>query len=378
MSLSQLPEAVNAAAPVPPWHVTRHMTWPQLQRAWCAACTVLLVCLLVDRRRRPPPTAAACAPHAPATAPGPQPTAAPPVDVYGKMDFAELALRTSRAPLPGQPSLVHRTGRLTPQTHDAVRAVVDWHEAACEPPRTPDPDPRVIYALGADPAAQTAATLTARRPHAFLIRSHNASGAAPGPAPRCSGGNYYEVRLESDAAKLHVRVNDLRNGLYLAHFRADEPGLYRGSVILLSESRQHSAHFKTDAKPRERVVAALQLDVRPGAGADARAAAVLPRCNASHVHSGRWVRLEGEACAPQYCAGDPGVLWHARRAVGWVFAPYDCVYRFWPRGQGGGCLDGRWLWFMGDSTMQETYVWFILTVFPALQKVWGCVGRGGS
>ncbi|KAF8765717.1 hypothetical protein HU200_008220 [Digitaria exilis] len=188
---------------------------------------------------------------------------------------------------------------------------------------------------------------------------------------RCLGGDYFELDLSGDAWKSRPPVVDRGDGSYTfrlqvaPHFAAGE---FRLTVVLLFRSWEglkfSSARFKVRAELRR-----IPLLFRPASNVSLPA---LETCRAADfardAWSGRWTRLArndscedvdaagryrclepDHPCEAPWCDGPVGAL----ESNGWVYSSH-CSFRLFAADAAWRCLDGKWLFFWGDSNHVDT------------------------
>eukprot|EP00667_Euglena_gracilis_P010125 EG_transcript_10290 len=150
-------------------------------------------------------------------------------------------------------------------------------------------------------------------------------------------------------SRVRVRFTPLADGLYLVFFHPADPGDYLVEVFhhypLPKPNHTKMHHFA------RALVGTFDVSVvSPGSHAVAATAC------ARGPFAGRWVRLApAPSCRPPYCQGD------IEQAVNssWVYVPYDCYLSFRYGADVDSCLQGRWVLFHGDSTVEENALGFV-------------------
>jgi hypothetical protein len=203
--------------------------------------------------------------------------------------------------------------------------------------------------------------------HRFLFTAFDEKGE-----PRCSGGDYFETDLSGPSWKSRPPVTDLGNGSYSMSLQVDPrfaAGLYSLKIVLLF-GNYNGLHRRRDGWARReemlsvaiKFVAAAQ-DSIPGpplkvcSGDDYRAAAWSGRWTRS-AHkdpckidsAGRFRCLDPEEpCKNPWCDGAVGLL----ESNGWVYSAH-CSFKIYKPSEAWDCLDGKWLFFWGDSNHVDT------------------------
>lgn len=237
------------------------------------------------------------------------------------------------------------------------------------PGGTPCRDARTanISVAGLDDAASRgeATELAAAEIHEFTFWAVDDAGRR-----RCLGGDYFEVDLSGDGWKSRPPVVDRGDGSYSFRLQVAPrfaAGEFRLTVVLLFRSFEglkfSSARFKHRAELRR-----VPLRFRPGNAS----LPALETCRAADfardAWSGRWTRLarkdnceEVDAagryrclapdhpCEAPWCEGPLGAL----ESNGWVYSAH-CSFRLFTADAAWRCLDGKWLFFWGDSNHVDT------------------------
>lgn len=187
---------------------------------------------------------------------------------------------------------------------------------------------------------------------------------------RCLGGDFFEIDLSGSAWKSRPPVVDHGDGSYTfrlqvaPRFATEE---FHLTIVLLFRSFEglkfSSARFKYRAELRR-----IPLFFRPGNAS----LPALETCRAADfgrdVWSGRWTRLakndncddvDGAGryrclepeypCEAPWCNGPLGVL----ESNGWVYSAH-CSFKLFTADAAWRCLDGKWLFFWGDSNHVDT------------------------
>uniref|UniRef100_A0A0A9A4M1 Uncharacterized protein n=1 Tax=Arundo donax TaxID=35708 RepID=A0A0A9A4M1_ARUDO len=182
---------------------------------------------------------------------------------------------------------------------------------------------------------------------------------------RCLGGDYFEIDLSGDAWKSRPPVVDHGDGSYSFRLQV-APRFAKGdfhlTVVLLFRSFEglkfSSARFKYRAELRR-----IPLRFRPGNAS----LLALETCRAADfardAWSGRWTRLAKNdncedvdaagryryPCEAPWCDGPLGAL----ESNGWVYSAH-CSFKLFTADAAWRCLDGKWLFFWGDSNHVDT------------------------
>ncbi|CAL4900592.1 unnamed protein product [Urochloa decumbens] len=213
---------------------------------------------------------------------------------------------------------------------------------------------------------RAASELEAGEIHEFTFWALDGAGER-----RCLGGDYFEVDLSGGAWKSRPPVVDRGDGSYSFRLQVAPrfaKGEFRLTVVLLFRSWEglkfSSARFKHRAELRR-----IPLLFRRGKNVSLPA---LETCRAADfardAWSGRWTRLarngdceEVDAagryrclepdhpCEAPWCDGPLGAL----ESNGWVYSAH-CSFRLFAADAAWRCLDGKWLFFWGDSNHVDT------------------------
>ncbi|CAN6360225.1 unnamed protein product [Urochloa humidicola] len=211
-----------------------------------------------------------------------------------------------------------------------------------------------------------AAELRAGEIHEFTFWALDGAGER-----RCLGGDYFEIDLSGPAWKSRPPVVDRGDGSYSIRLQVAPrfaAGEFRLTVVLLFRSWEglkfSSARFKHRAELRR-----IPLLFRREKNVSLPA---LETCRAADfardAWSGRWTRLarndhceEVDAagryrclepdhpCEAPWCDGPLGAL----ESNGWVYSAH-CSFRLFSADAAWRCLDGKWLFFWGDSNHVDT------------------------
>jgi hypothetical protein len=187
---------------------------------------------------------------------------------------------------------------------------------------------------------------------------------------RCFGGDYFEVDLSGNSWKSRPPVVDHADGSYSFRLQVAPrfaAGAFRLTVVLLFRSFEglkfSSATFKHRA-----VLRRTPLLFRPGNAS----LPALETCRsadfARDAWSGRWTRLArkddcenvdaagryrclapGHPCEAPWCHGPLGAL----ESNGWVYSAH-CSFKLFEADAAWCSLDGKWLFFWGDSNHVDT------------------------
>ncbi|CAM0955665.1 unnamed protein product [Alopecurus aequalis] len=213
--------------------------------------------------------------------------------------------------------------------------------------------------------AAAAAKLSAAEIHEFRFWALDGTGAR-----RCLGGDFFEIDLSGEAWKSRPPVVDHGDGSYTfrlqvaPRFAAEEFSL---TIVLLFRSFEglkfSSARFSYRTELRH-----VPLLFRPGNAS----LPALETCGAADfgrdVWSGRWTRLAKKdncedvdeagryrclepeyPCEAPWCDGPLGAL----ESNGWVYSAH-CSFKLFTADAAWRCLDGKWLFFWGDSNHVDT------------------------
>lgn len=210
------------------------------------------------------------------------------------------------------------------------------------------------------------AELSAAEIHEFRFWALDDAGAR-----RCLGGDFFEIDLSGEAWKSRPPVVDHGDGSYTfrlqvaPRFAADNK--FRLTIVLLFRSFEglkfSSARFSYHTELRR-----IPLLFRPGNAS----LPALQTCRAADfrrdVWSGRWTRLARNdncedvddagryrclapehPCEAPWCEGPLGAL----ESNGWVYSAH-CSFKLFTADAAWRCLDGKWLFFWGDSNHVDT------------------------
>jgi hypothetical protein len=225
-------------------------------------------------------------------------------------------------------------------------------------------------------------TLPTNVVHRFWLQSHTSAGA-----PRCAGGDYYELDLSSPLWKSRPRIHDLLNGTYAVDLSV--PDAYAGpftfSAHLLFDS-YHGLDFHPEDHKIVTLMVSLAIDFTNSTNRT-EAHLTLQRCDprwdfSAHEWSGRWTRpVDNDTCepdaagryahcfsgnvlskTPSWSSGDVARL----ESGGWSYSAH-CAFHVFAAQEAWDCLAGRWLFFWGDSNHQDTVrnlITFVLGIDP--------------
>ncbi|XP_002983520.2 uncharacterized protein LOC9654915 [Selaginella moellendorffii] len=200
--------------------------------------------------------------------------------------------------------------------------------------------------------------------HKIWIVSYAASGNR-----RCFGGDFYETDLSSPQWKSRPPITDVGDGSYLVELKVDEEfaGNYTFKVILLYSNFRGLEH-----QPDPWALTKEMLTVQIRFTTSRKRNPHLATCT-SHdfmsatTWSGKWTRTkfnescqldkegryrclgEHEECDDSQCIGNLESL----ESNGWVYSAH-CKFRIWNAADAWKCLDGKKLFFWGDSNHQDT------------------------
>ncbi|CAM6095582.1 unnamed protein product [Calypogeia fissa] len=218
---------------------------------------------------------------------------------------------------------------------------------------------------------------------------------------RCAGGDYYETDLSGPLWKSRPPVLDCNNGSYTVRLQMDPrfaSGVYTLRIILLF-SNFHALHYHPQKWTRMEEVATYQIKFmevestlstaappavfRPeqsypitsnsnsNSFMTKAAGLKLPLCKLKDFRkkywSGRWTREKATKdceydqhgrwkcvdlklkCQEPWCKGRVGHL----ESNGWVYSAH-CAFQIFEKEEAWKCLDGKWLFFWGDSNHVDT------------------------
>ncbi|KAG6548784.1 hypothetical protein Mapa_009545 [Marchantia paleacea] len=204
----------------------------------------------------------------------------------------------------------------------------------------------------------------------FLIVSVAKDGTS-----RCAGGDFYETDLSSEFWKSRPPVVDNGDGTYSVQMQVDPrfTGLYTLRISLLY-ANFHGVHLLVvdDLNQWMRSDEVLVLEIEfvepPQAPLDQIR---LDRCGGDDYDlkqwSGRWIRSEynssceidgagrfmcltpGTPCQEPWCQGPLDVL----ESNGWAYSAH-CTFKLFSEDEAWQCLDGKWLFWWGDSNNLDT------------------------
>ncbi|CAM6113491.1 unnamed protein product [Calypogeia fissa] len=211
---------------------------------------------------------------------------------------------------------------------------------------------------------------------------------------RCQGGDYYETDLSGHLWKSRPPVVDLDNGTYAVHLQMDPrfAGRYTFTVVLLF-ANFHALHFHPQKYARMEDIATFEIEfsvpdeirkndstTSEGGSTNssnsstttaARLGPALPICTRKDFKkkhwSGRWTREKFNEdceydkyglwqcvdtklqCQKPWCEGPVGSL----DSNGWVYSAH-CAFKIFQQEEAWKCLNGKWLFFWGDSNHVDT------------------------
>lgn len=241
--------------------------------------------------------------------------------------------------------------------------------------------------------------------HRFWLQSLNSAGQA-----RCAGGDYYEVDLSNSLWRSRPPTKDMQNGTYQVEFLVSDAfaGQYNLTVILLYDA-YHGVdfdgekwfinkqtvflhlHFVTEADLAAKYSSQATASTQQTPTTDTDNLANLKRCGptdfVSPEWSGRWTRpMDNDSCLPdhigryKHCFSDSSIScrnpsWCSGNlsrleSLGWSYSAH-CAFHIFELQEAWDCLDGRWLFFWGDSNHQDTLrnlLYFVLGIMPALGR----------
>ncbi|XP_024520474.1 uncharacterized protein LOC9659984 [Selaginella moellendorffii] len=214
---------------------------------------------------------------------------------------------------------------------------------------------RAAYFFGLPmPGNEGPITMSTGVVHKFWIVSYAADGRR-----RCTGGDFYETDL-----------SDYGNGSYLVELKVDKgfEGNYTLKAILLY-SNFHGMDKNPEPWALETQVFQLQIHF---VNNKIQRPSPLPLCTSKSLKSaktwlGKWTRMkfdesckldeegryrclpDDEQCDDSQCSGALERL----ESNGWVYSAH-CKFRIWSFSDAWKCLDGKKLFFWGDSNHRDT------------------------
>eukprot|EP01006_Ploeotia_vitrea_P050088 TRINITY_DN67408_c1_g1_i8.p1 TRINITY_DN67408_c1_g1~~TRINITY_DN67408_c1_g1_i8.p1 ORF type:complete len:655 (-),score=23.08 TRINITY_DN67408_c1_g1_i8:335-2299(-) len=280
---------------------------------------------------------------------------------------------------PPYPSFLHSTGKLSKGSQTRTNAEITAHAGACmggEPLSLPDPSNRLLalpmHVSNAPRTANTDSNVHVNHTggfeigvtEAFLISSFNATTGTR----KCTGGDYIEVFMFCATSRLHVRVNDLYNGLYLVYFHALRPCNYTLKVNYLFDTPPDRwnwfipvLEFKNFMVSTDHweVSSLLVTEGKTTTAKLKQARSRLPLCSAlirdRVPYWGNWEYLPTDQGSEEteWFVGVPPD-WSTKESPGWVYVPFTCRFQYWDWQAAWKAVDNKWLFFLGDSTVSAT------------------------
>lgn len=200
--------------------------------------------------------------------------------------------------------------------------------------------------------------------HEFVFQALDDAGK-----PHCLGGDYFETDLSGEKWKSRPPVKDLGNGSYTfaLQIHPDFAGEYNLTIILLFRSFE-GLKFSPERFAYDRVLRVLPIKFY-------RSESILPEIrhcgkvdySLKDVWSGRWTRhAKNETCsisedgryrcqeasfpcARPWCDGALGLI----ESNGWVYSAH-CSFKIVSNEEAWDCLNGRWIFWWGDSNHCDT------------------------
>ncbi|KAJ7521674.1 hypothetical protein O6H91_19G063100 [Diphasiastrum complanatum] len=207
--------------------------------------------------------------------------------------------------------------------------------------------------------------------HEFTIVSYSENGSR-----RCNGGDFYETDLSGPRWKSRPFITDLGDGSYVVklHVHSQFTGMYTFKAILLFNNL-HGLDLKPDHWVLAQELISLRIQftapihgVSTGLSNNLRS----PRsCSKEDFNvrawQGQWTRTKWnescdadskgryrcmnvtDQCEAPWCDGPIAGL----ESNGWSYSAH-CSFHLWTKEEAWDCLQGRWLYFWGDSNHQDT------------------------
>ncbi|XP_024544367.1 uncharacterized protein LOC112351196 [Selaginella moellendorffii] len=202
--------------------------------------------------------------------------------------------------------------------------------------------------------------------HKLWIVSYAGDGSR-----RCFGGDFFETDLSGPNWKSRPPVTDVGDGSYLVELKVDDEfaGPYTFKAILLFPNF-HGLDQQPDKWALKKEM--FLLKIRFASRSSIFKSRPLPICSSSDFRSntrwsGKWTRtkfnesckldkegryrcLDGnEKCDESQCSGAIASL----ESNGWVYSAH-CKFQIWSSSEAWKCLDGKKIFFWGDSNHQDT------------------------
>ncbi|CAA0834770.1 Unknown protein [Striga hermonthica] len=199
--------------------------------------------------------------------------------------------------------------------------------------------------------------------HVFTFQALDETGE-----PHCLGGDYFETDLSGEKWKSRPPVRDLGNGTHTLSLQVhpEFAGVYNLTVILLYRHYE-GLRFSPGRFVFDRVLRVIPIKF-------VRSTAKLPdlrQCTWSDyskdIWSGRWTRhakndscpISNDGryrcqdwnfpCQGPWCHGPLGSI----ESNGWVYSAH-CSFKMFSSREAWNCLDGRWIFWWGDSNHCDT------------------------
>ncbi|KAL3684344.1 hypothetical protein R1sor_002366 [Riccia sorocarpa] len=201
--------------------------------------------------------------------------------------------------------------------------------------------------------------------HQLLLVSYTEDGDR-----RCNGGDFYETDLSGPSWKSRPPVKDMGDGSYLINLNINSQmaGLYVFKVVLLFDNL-HGLDLNPEPWLLDNEMIHLKIQFTNSLNSSINSDLQLcSRADFKHrFWQGRWTRTKAnescsaddegrykcldplENCDAPWCEGPLGRL----ESNGWVYSAF-CAFRIFTENEAWSCLDGKWLFFWGDSNHQDT------------------------
>ncbi|EFJ30082.1 hypothetical protein SELMODRAFT_409717 [Selaginella moellendorffii] len=217
-------------------------------------------------------------------------------------------------------------------------------------------------------------TLSTDQVHRFWIVSFAADGSK-----RCFGGDFYETDLSGPKWKSRPPTTDFGDGSYLVELKVDGDfaGIYSFKAILLfANLHGMDSHPERWFRGQEQFV----LQINFTSSGEHHRSRPLPVCTSNDLkssaptkwwgqwtrsltsneksceldHDGRYLCLDGDEkyceTTSSRCTGTLASL----ESNGWVYSTGTCEFHLWNQSEAWQCLDGKKIFFWGDSNHQDT------------------------
>ncbi|GFP83974.1 hypothetical protein PHJA_000541000 [Phtheirospermum japonicum] len=186
--------------------------------------------------------------------------------------------------------------------------------------------------------------------------------------PHCLSGDYFEIDLSGDNWKSRPPIKDLSNGTYAFSLQVhpDFPGNYNLTIILLFRNYE-GLKFSPTRFAFDKTLRVIPITFQKSASGLPEIAQCERLDYSKDVWSGRWTRhAKNESCpisndgryrcqepnfpcrAP-WCRGPLGLI----ESNGWVYSAH-CSFDLFTSEKAWGCLNGRWIFWWGDSNHCDT------------------------